>query len=123
MQVDFYFQLLRRFHPEVLTETLRGAVRSFIKKTNLDTYQKLCSIYDFVATADPADQFAVRGFARDMRERVDRASAALHHEGEALIRWLTLAYENRGRPAGAPLTAPWEAALAELAAVLRRFGL
>ena len=30
--------------------TLRGAVRNFVKETNLDTYQCLCRIYDFVAS-------------------------------------------------------------------------
>jgi hypothetical protein len=40
--VDFTFQLLRRFYPEVLNQTLRGAVRNFIKQANLDTYYHLC---------------------------------------------------------------------------------
>jgi hypothetical protein len=38
MQVDFYFQLLWRFHLSFLTHRLRAAVRNFIKQTNLDTY-------------------------------------------------------------------------------------
>ena len=41
MQVDFYFQLLRRFHPELLTRRMRAGVRNFIKQTNLDTYECL----------------------------------------------------------------------------------
>ena len=97
MQVDFYFQLLRRFHPEVLTETLRGAVRTFIKRTNLDTHECLCRIYDFAAAADPHDQVTIRGFARDMREHVDQRSQSLHVQGERILGWLDEAFQNRGR--------------------------
>ncbi len=99
MQVDFYFQLLRRFHPETLTQTLRGAVRSFIKQTNLDTYQYLCQIYDFVATVEPNDHVMIRGFAREMRERLDRKSKELHAQGEHILRGLNDAYERRGQDA------------------------
>jgi radical SAM superfamily enzyme YgiQ (UPF0313 family) len=97
MQVDFYFQLLRRFHPEVLSQTLRGAVRTFIKQTNLDTYECLCRIYDFAALADPGDQVMIRGFAREMREHVDQRSQSLHLQGERLLRRLEEAFQNRGR--------------------------
>ena len=97
MQVDFYFQLLRRFHPEVLTQTLRGAVRTFIKQTNLDTYECLCRIYDFAVAVDPADQVMIRGFAREMREHVDHHSRGLHVQGERLLALLDGAYEHRGQ--------------------------
>jgi hypothetical protein len=99
MEVDFYFQLLRRFSPEVLTETLRGAVRSFIKQTNLDTYLFLCQIYDFVTTVDPSDQVLIRGFARRTREHVDRSSNELRAQGKRVQRWLGEAYERRGQGA------------------------
>jgi anaerobic magnesium-protoporphyrin IX monomethyl ester cyclase len=101
MQVDFYFQLLRRFHPEVLNQTLRAAVRVFIKQTNLDTYECLCRIYDFVSAADPTDQLWIRAFAREMREHVDERSQTLHLQGERLLRRLEQAYENRGQQAAA----------------------
>ena len=68
MQVDFYFQLLRRFHPELLTQSLRAAVRNFIKHTNLDTYECVCGIYDFVAKANPSDQARQRGLPEEMLE-------------------------------------------------------
>lgn len=97
MQVDFYFQLLRRFHPEVLSQTLRGAVRSFIKQTNLDTYQCLCQIYDFVTVVDPSDQVAIRDFARKLREQVDERSRELHARGERIQGWLGEAYEHRDK--------------------------
>lgn len=102
MQVDFYFQLLRRFHPEVLTQTLRAAVRNFIKQTNLDTYECLCHIYDFVVAIDPNDHVMIRGFAREMRERVDERSQELHAQGERILRWLNDAYETRGQNAKVP---------------------
>jgi hypothetical protein len=102
MQVDFYFQLLRRFYPEVLTQTLRGTVRNFIKQTNLDTYQCLCEIYDFVADVDSANQGSIRGFARQMRKRVDTRSNELHAQGESIVRWLNDTYELRGQDNKAP---------------------
>lgn len=102
MQVDFYFQLLRRFHPEVLTQTLRASVRNFIKQTNLDTYECLCQIYDFVTTADPNDHVMIRGFAREMRERVDERSRGLHVQGESILRWLSNTYDRRGQDARVP---------------------
>ena len=100
MEVDFYFQLLRRFHPETLTESMRASVRNFIKRTNLDTYRDLCDIYDFVTAADPKDQVNIRSFARQMRARVDEGSTRLHSEGQSVLDWLTEAYEGRGRHDG-----------------------
>ena len=60
MQVDFYFQLLRRFHPEMLSQTMRATVRNFIKQTNLDTYERMSEIYDYVVGCDPLDHAASR---------------------------------------------------------------
>ncbi len=94
MQVDFYFQLLRRFYPRLITETLRSAVRNFIKRTNLDTYAHLCEVYDWVVASDPLDQVALRGFAREMRRRVDSAGEVLRDEGERVLRALTRAHER-----------------------------
>ena len=97
MQVDFYFQLLRRFHPECLTQSLRAASRSFIKRTNLDTYELLSEIYDFVVAIDPADQLLIRAFAKEMRTRVDAHSQALYVEGERILRLIEGAYAQRGQ--------------------------
>jgi len=104
MQVDFYFQLLRRFHLELLTETLRSNVRNFIKQTNLDTYQCCCEIYDFVANADPGNEVALRSFAREMRTRVDRHSRELLVRGERLLNWLEDIYARHasGLPGSVP---------------------
>jgi anaerobic magnesium-protoporphyrin IX monomethyl ester cyclase len=95
MQVDFYFQLLRRFYPEVLSQSLRAAVRNFIKQTNLDTYQNLCQIYDFVAVQDPGNHIVIRKFAREMRQKVDERSLELHDQGESILHWLEYVYEHR----------------------------
>lgn len=95
MQVDFFFQLLRRFHPELLSERLRGAVRNFIKRTNLDTYECLCEIHDSVTTAGPRDALLIRAFAASVRARVDAQSRELRVEGERLIHWMTGLYEGR----------------------------
>ena len=81
--------------PEVLTQSMRAAVRNFIKQTNLDTYQYLCEIYDFVAACDITDQIGIRGFAREMRARVDAAGATLHAQGQWVLDWLNQAYESR----------------------------
>ncbi len=102
MQVDFYFQLLRRFHPHVLTQTLRGSVRNFIKLTNLDTYQCLCQIYDFVRTVNPNDQVMIRAFAREMRKQVDNKSRELRIQGEHIQDMLGDAYERRDQNAKVP---------------------
>ena len=104
MQVDFYFQLLRRFHPETLTQSMRATVRNFIKQTNLDTYERLSEIYDFVA-ANPTDQVSNRSFARQMRARVDAGSAALHAEGQRILDWLTDAYGGHGQGTRVPSAA------------------
>ena len=107
MQVDFYFQLLRRFYPDTLSQTLRASVRNFIKETNLDTYTRLSEIYDFVATCDPADAYAVRTFASRMRDRVDQHSAALVARGERVLNWLEDAHARKasGLPGYAPAPA------------------
>jgi anaerobic magnesium-protoporphyrin IX monomethyl ester cyclase len=95
MQVDFYFQLLRRFHPELLTQSLRAAVRNFIKLTNLDTYECICGIYDFVSGSNPSDQVKLRAFAAELRERVDERSIQLLARGESILHWLEATYANR----------------------------
>lgn len=100
MQVDFLFQVLRRFHPELLTMTLRAAVRNFVKETNLDTYQSLCLIYDFVADRFPADELQIRAFAKEMRNRVDNKSAELKAKGEFLLQWLEDTNAGRSKSTG-----------------------
>ena len=65
------YQLLRRFHPELVSETLRADVRNFIKRTNLDTFACLARIYDYAAAADPADTAGMWRFSEEMRQRVD----------------------------------------------------
>jgi hypothetical protein len=102
MEVDFCFQLLRRFYPHTLSQTLRGAVRNFIKQTNLDTYQWLCRIYDYVASADLSDRATQRNFAWEMREGVDAHSAGLHAQGQELLERLDTAYERRSEPGQGP---------------------
>lgn len=94
MQVDFYFQLLRRFYPEQLTQALRGNVRNFIKQTNLDTYQCLCEIYDFVDDVDTNNDLKIEMFAREMREYVDKKSIDLKTQGESILNRLNEGYEN-----------------------------
>lgn len=103
MQVDFTFQLLRRFHPAVLTERLRAAVKNFIKETNLDTYEHLCTIYDFVAGATPDDRVAMEAFARRMRDSVDAASARLIARGQTVLSRLEEAHRRRNEPMRPPL--------------------
>jgi radical SAM superfamily enzyme YgiQ (UPF0313 family) len=95
MQVDFYFQLLRRFQPDLLSQTLRAAVRNFIKQTNLDTYERCCEIYDFIASCDPADEVALRSYAREARVRVDRQSRDLIVRGERIVNCLEDTYARR----------------------------
>ena len=104
MQVDFCFQLLRRFHPETLSQSLRAAVRNFIKETNLDTYARLSEIYDFVASCDPRDSSAISAFAVQMRERVDLHSADLLVRGQRVLNWLDDSYARKcaGLPGPAP---------------------
>jgi anaerobic magnesium-protoporphyrin IX monomethyl ester cyclase len=114
MQVDFYFQLLRRFHPEFLSQHLRALVRNFIKQTNLDTYECLCQIHDFVEAVDPRDQVTVRGFARVMREQVDARSQTLRVEGERILKCLEDTYATHGRAARASQTAMTGDGLASL---------
>jgi radical SAM superfamily enzyme YgiQ (UPF0313 family) len=97
MQVDFCFQLLRRFHPELLTQSLRASARNFIKETNLDTYDCLCQIYDFVKITDPVDQVRLKDFARRMRVQVDQRSQALHERGKYVLQLLEKTYGERGR--------------------------
>jgi hypothetical protein len=95
MQVDFFFQLMRRFRPELLTQTLRAAARNFIKQTNLDTSERCCEIYDFVANWDPADEVTLRGFARDARLRVDQHSRELMVRGERIVNCLEDTYARK----------------------------
>ena len=94
MEVDFSFQLLRRFYPQVLTQELRGEVRSFIKETNIDTYRCLSRIYDMARTIDPVDEMTVKEAMRTMRRRVDDGSSILHGRGESILERLRRAYEQ-----------------------------
>jgi len=100
MRVDLSFQVLRRFHPELLTQALRAAVRSFIKRTNMDTYECLSEIYDFVTTVDPDDHPMIRGYARMMRENVDERDKRLRAEGKRIMGSLIDTYDLRDRASG-----------------------
>jgi len=109
MQIDFCYQLLRRFHAEVLSQSLRAAARNFIKETNLDTYARLSEIYDFVASVSTApDCSAIRAFAGRMRERVDAHSADLLARGQRVLNWLEDAYARKSAGLPGPPPAPPE---------------
>ncbi len=119
MEVDFSFQLLRRFYPDVLTQELRSEVRSFIKETNIDTYRCLCQIYDIVASVQPDDERAIKGAMKSMRQRVDQGGVELRSRGEWILQRLRRAYAERESGAGEVVfwkdvpTIPWlETALA-----------
>ena len=113
MQVDFYFQLLRRFHPEMVSQTMRAAVRNFIKQTNLDTYERLSEIYDYVVACNPLDHTAIAAFARSQRERVDRQSSSLLLRGERLLTWLDATYARKQAGLRGPAPAPVEETAAQ----------
>jgi hypothetical protein len=109
MQVDFYFQLLRRFYPERLTQALRSVARNFIKRTNLDTYECLSQIYDFVMGPDLKERASIQDFAGEMRGQVDERSAGLRVQGERILDWLNEAYEGHApdvRPAVVEFSPP-----------------
>jgi len=95
MEVDFSFQLLRRFHPDFLTQGLRSDGRSFIKETNLDTYRCLSRIWDIVQVIDPADHVAVRSAMLNMRQRVDDGGVELRARGERILERLRNAWRPR----------------------------
>jgi methylmalonyl-CoA mutase cobalamin-binding subunit len=97
MQVDFYYQLLRRFFPEVLDRTIRSYVRNFIKRTNMATYHLLSNIYDFVNTFNTLNEKNLNDFASKMRYKVDKNSMELRVMGESIIGMLDLAYKKRGK--------------------------
>ena len=111
MQVDFYFQLLRRFHPEMLSQTMRAAVRNFIKETNLDTYERMSEIYDYVVGCDPLDRAPIAAFARSQREKVDRHSTGLLLRGERILNWLDATYARKQGGLSGPAPAPVEEAV------------
>lgn len=96
MEIDFSFQILRRFYPELLTQEIRGEVRSFIKETNIDTYRAICSIYDIAGSVDTADEQSIRSLMRKIRLRVDDAGAGLRVQGEEILNRLRSAYEKKG---------------------------
>jgi hypothetical protein len=98
MQVDFMYQLLRRFHPELVSEALRADVRNFIKRTNLDTFACLARIFDYAAAADPADTANMWRFAEAVRQHVDAASSGLRADGERLLDRMQRLYDERDGP-------------------------
>lgn len=88
MQVDFYFQLFRRFLPHLLTRRLRAMVKNFIKETNLDTYECLCEIYDFVTEHSFDNKRLAREFGIYMRKKVDSRSDGFYKKGNFLLQQL-----------------------------------
>ena len=95
MQIDFYSHLLGIFYPTVQSKSLRAACRNFIRRTNLDSYMRLCQIYDFIESVNPKDQESIRGFSEELRYGVDTASRELRDEGEQIQAWLIQAFRNR----------------------------
>lgn len=101
MEVDFSLQLMRRFYPERLSETVRAEARSFVQATNLETFRLLSAVYDLAATLDPQDELAVHAAMRAMRARVDASSAALHARGRRALDGLHGVYRAGGARASA----------------------
>ena len=95
MQIDFFFQILRRFHPEYLSQSL-SALRNFIKDTNLDTFECLSYLYDFIMDVNINDEPKIHRFAKEMRQRIDKRSAVLLAKGERILSYFEKAYRNKG---------------------------
>lgn len=94
MEVDFSYQLMRRFHSERLNEELRAEVRAFIKETNIDTHRQLCRIYDLVQSGEVRSAEDVRFHMKAMRRHVDERSRELHEQGRRIMERLDSAYRG-----------------------------
>ena len=103
MQVDFCYQLLRRFYPQAHSQALHAMVRSFIKRTNLDTHIGLSQIYDFVKAVDTEDHLAIEAFASRTRMAIKARSRELYEEGSRLLEWMDSLYEQERQRAPADI--------------------
>jgi anaerobic magnesium-protoporphyrin IX monomethyl ester cyclase len=101
MEIDFVHHLLQIFYPEVLIQSLRALSRNFVRQTNLDTYQHLSEIYDYVMAADVDDQVQAAGFAHELKSHIDSSDIIFKERGRALLSGLNDAYLGRNNgPAG-----------------------
>ncbi|HZD31641.1 MAG TPA: hypothetical protein VE779_08265, partial [Candidatus Angelobacter sp.] len=96
--------------PEMLSQAMRARVRNFIKQTNLDTYERISEIYDYVVGCDPLDHAAIASFARSQRANVDRRSAGLLVRGERILNWLDATFARKQAGLCGPAAAPPEEA-------------
>ena len=83
MQVDFYFQLLRRFHPEALDRGPAGSRAQLHQADEPGHLPVARRIYDDVVAMEPMDHAAVRSIANEVRVSVDEAGRDLHRRGRA----------------------------------------
>lgn len=95
MEVDFSYQLMRRFYIDRLNEGLRAEVRAFIKETNVDTHRHLCRIYDLVQLMDPSNTDEVKNSMKEMRHIVDKSSNKLRIQGQGIMDRLERAFSEK----------------------------
>jgi hypothetical protein len=108
MEVDFIYHLLRVFHPDRITQSLRSASMNFIRETNLDTYAYLSEIYDYVQTSNPQDQVRAAGFAHELKALIDAADEKLKERGRDVLSRLRRAYATGGwQETSRPSIAHW----------------
>lgn len=49
MWVDYFHQLAAYFYPQLMDQSLRAAVKNYVKQVNMDNYRRMATIYDFIA--------------------------------------------------------------------------
>lgn len=118
MAADYYFHVLRHFHPQLASPNVKKKVVDLIGQLNANNAELLTCICDFAQSADPTDTAAVDRFTQDLCARriafdvrmEPRFSGILHHMRQ-------LAAGQSVRP-GTAVRAAATAATALLATVL-----
>ncbi len=81
MWVDYFYHVAQYFYPNRLTRTLRARSKNFVKQVNLDNYQRMAAIYDFVDSKSYEDPAKMHEFIAQettsimMADRLFKASA------------------------------------------------
>lgn len=85
MWVDYFYHVAKFFYPGKLNRSLRAISKNYVKGVNLDNYQRMATIYDFIEKGLYEDEMRMRDFIMGEQYKIMNADRLFKAEAEHII--------------------------------------
>jgi hypothetical protein len=85
MWVDYFYHIAAHFFPDQMTHTLRAQIKNFVKCINIDNYERMARIYDFIDSRSHEDQMELEQFITQEHADINAADKNFKQRSMELI--------------------------------------